>query len=104
MLAKPSLIRFNQDVLVESVGLTAGNGRCGGFYQIGEQGSPQDIYCLDAHIDSHDQSGLLSDIGVLKAGQVLRLDSSPNHQNEAAGQWRLTTLTVRPLGAGTPEP
>lgn len=93
------LIKFNQDVIVESVGLLAGNGQCGGFYQIGENGATQDIYCLDAHIDSHDQSGLLSDIGVLKAGQTLRLDSTPHHQNEAPGRWRLASLTVRLLGA-----
>ena len=89
------LISFNCDVLVESVGLVAGNGQCGGFYRVGENGVTQDIYCLDAHIDSHDQSGLISDIGVLRAGQVLRLDSTPHHQNESPGRWRLATLTVR---------
>ena len=91
------LISFDRDVLVESVGLLAGNGTCGGFYRVGEQGVSLDIYCLDGHIDSHDQSGLISDIGVLKAGQVLRLDSAPHQQNEAAGRWRLASLTVRPL-------
>jgi hypothetical protein len=91
------LISFNHDVLVESLGLISGNGQCGGFYRIGEDGVTQDIYCIDAHIDSHDQSGLLSDIGVLRAGEVLRLDSSPHHQNEAPGKWRLASLTVRPF-------
>ena len=90
------LIKFSRDVLVESVGIIAGNGQCGGFYRVGD-GATLNIYCLDAHIDSHDQSGLITDVGVLKAGQVLCLDSTPHHQNEAPGRWRLASLTVRPL-------
>ena len=74
----------------------AGNGVCGGFYRVGEN-SPLAIYCIDADIDAKDQSGILSDIGVVKAGQKLRLDSSPHFGVEAKGSWRLLTLTVRLL-------
>ena len=41
------LISFNRDVLVESAGLIAGNGQCGGFYRIGEDGVTQDAWLAD---------------------------------------------------------
>ncbi len=88
------LIKFDRDVIVESAAIVAGNGTCGGFYRVGS-GAPLAIYCIDADIDSQDQSGILSDIGVVKAGQTLRLDSSPHHGVESPGQWRLGALTVR---------
>ena len=81
-----------------SAGIVAGNGTCGGFYQVGD-GAPLALYCIDAAIDMKDQSGLLSDIGLLKAGEVLRLDSSPHYGVEAEGRWRLQSLSVRPLAA-----
>ncbi len=88
------LIHFDRDVIVESAAIVAGNGQCGGFYQIGDD-CPLQIYCVDADVDAQDQSGLLSDIGVLKAGQILRLDSSPYLGVEDAGRWRLGALTIR---------
>ena len=88
------VIRFDKAVIVESVALVAGEGACGGFYQIAG-GAPLVIYCVDGDIDAQDQSGILSDLGVLKAGQPLRLDSSPHFGVEAAGQWRLATIAVR---------
>jgi hypothetical protein len=91
------VIRFNRDVIVESAAVAAGkDGACGGFYRVGEA-SPLAIYCVDADIDAQDQSGILSDIGVLKAGETLRLDSSPHLGVEAAGAWRLESLKVREL-------
>jgi len=90
------LIRFGQDVLIESAAIVAGTGTCGGFYQIGDK-APLAIYCVDADNDSKDQQGILSDLGVLKAGEILRLDSSPHHGVEAPGNWRLRELIVRPL-------
>lgn len=90
------LISFDEDVIVESAAIVAGNGSCGGFYRVGDH-APLAIYCVDADIDAKDQSGLLSDIGVLKKGQTLRLDSSPNFGTESPGQWRLGALTVRRL-------
>ena len=89
-------ISFDQDVIVDSAALIAGDGVCGGFYQVGA-GAPLAIYCIDADIDDKDQSGVLSDIGFLKAGEILRLDSSPHYGVEAAGQWRLGALQVRLL-------
>lgn len=90
------LISFDEDVIVESAAIVAGNGTCGGFYRVGDH-APLAIYCVDADIDAKDQSGLLSDIGVLKKGQTLRLDSSPHFGTESPGQWRLGVLTVRRL-------
>jgi arylsulfatase A len=89
-------IRFDRDVLVESAKIIAGNGTCGGFYRMGDK-APLAIYCVDADIDDRDQSGVLSDLGVLRLGEALRLDSSPHHGVEATGQWRLAALTVRVL-------
>lgn len=90
------LISFDRTVVVESVAIVAGNGACGGFYTVGD-GAPLAIYCVDADNDAQDQSGLLSDIGVLPAGRKLRLDSSPHHGVEPEGKWRLASLTIRLL-------
>lgn len=89
------LIQFDRDVIVESAAIVSEKeGQCGGYYQVGN-GSPLAIYCVNADIDAQDQSGILSDIGVLKAGQTLRLDSSPLYDVEDPGNWRLATLSVR---------
>lgn len=90
------LISFDRDVLVESVAIVAGNGVCGGYYQVGDD-APIQIYCVDDDIDDNDQSGVLSDIGVLKKGETLRLDSSPFLGNETPGRWRLGAISVRLL-------
>ena len=90
------LISFDRDVIVESAVIVAGNGIVGGFYRMGDK-APLAIYCVDGDIDAQDQSGLLSDLGVLKKGESLRLDSSPHHGVETPGQWRLGSLTVRVL-------
>ncbi|PHR90440.1 MAG: hypothetical protein COA78_35350 [Blastopirellula sp.] len=90
------LISFSHDVIIESASIVAGNSQCGGFYQVGSH-APLAIYCIDADIDANDQSGKLSDIGILKKGETLRLDSSPHYGSEAAGRWRLADLTVRVL-------
>jgi len=91
-------ISFDRDVLIESVELIAGIGVCGGFYQKGTD-APLAIYCVDADIDSNDQSGILSDIGVLRKGQQLKLQSAPHYGVETKGQWRLGSVTVRFLGS-----
>ncbi len=87
-------ISFDRDVVVESVAVVAGKGVCGGFYRKSNQ-APMAIYCVDADIDENDQSGILSDIGVLKQGEQLVLDSSPHFDVEAEGRWRLAGLKVR---------
>jgi hypothetical protein len=81
---------------VESAAIVAGKGTCGGFYRMGDK-APLAIYCVDADNDSKDQQGILSDLGVLKAGETLRLDSSAHHGAETPGSWRLRQLVVRPL-------
>lgn len=89
-------IQFDQDVIVDSVSLFAGEGACGGFYQVADK-SPLDIYCIDADLEDKDQSGILSDIGVLKAGQELILNSSPHFGVESPGAWQLQSMAVRIL-------
>lgn len=91
------LIRFNRDVIVESTALVAGpNGAAGGFYTVGNK-APLAIYCVDADNDSLDQSGILSDIGILQKGETLRLDSSPHHEVEAQGAWSIRSIAVRTI-------
>ena len=89
-------VMFDHDVIVESVAIVAGNGMCGGFYQVGK-GAPLAIYCVDGDNDAKTQHGVISDLGVLRKGEVLRLDSKPHLGVEAAGQWRLGAITVRIL-------
>ena len=89
-------VMFDRDVIVESVAIVAGNGVCGGFYQVGK-GAPLAIYCVDGDNDAKTQHGVMSDLGVLRQGEVLRLDSKPHLGVEAAGQWRLGAITVRVL-------
>ncbi|QDT09215.1 sulfatase family protein [Planctomycetes bacterium K23_9] len=90
------VLTFSKDVLIQSVAIVAGNGQAGGFYQVGDK-APLAIYCTDDDIDFNDQSGVISDIGVVKAGETLRLDSSPHYGVEAPGRWRLGALTLRQL-------
>ncbi|MEM1294464.1 MAG: arylsulfatase [Verrucomicrobiota bacterium] len=90
------LISFDRDVIVEGAEIVAGNGVCGGFYEVGDH-APLAIYCIDADNDAREQQGVLSDLGVLRKGETLRLDSSPHFGVEAPGQWRLRSLAVRPL-------
>ncbi len=90
------LLSFDRDVIIESVGIVAGNGSCGGFYQMGNS-APLAIYCVDADNDSKEQQAVISDLGLLKKGETLRLDSSRHYGVEPEGQWRLGNITVRPL-------
>jgi arylsulfatase A len=89
-------ISFDRDVLIESASIVAGNGVCGGSCTVGNH-APLAIYCIDADNDAKDQQGILSDLGVLKKGQQLILDSRPHLGVEAAGQWRLGRVVVRAL-------
>ncbi|MCH5374279.1 MAG: hypothetical protein JJ992_09895, partial [Planctomycetes bacterium] len=89
-------IRFDRDVIVESMTIVAGKGACGGFYRVADH-APVQIYCVDADLDAQDQSGILSDVGVLKTGNALRLDSRPYLGVEEPGRWRLAAITIRVL-------
>jgi len=90
------LIRFNRNVVVEHAALLAKGETAGGHFRVGE-GAPLSIYCVNADIDDKDQSGVLSDLGVLKAGQALRLDSQARFPSEDTGNWTLQSLSVRVL-------
>jgi len=90
------LLRFEKDVLIEYAAIRAGEGSCGGFYRMGKS-APLAIYCVDADNDSKEQHSHLSDLGVLRAGEALRLDSSPHYVTEPAGSWHLQKLAVRLL-------
>lgn len=89
-------ITFDQDVVVQNLEVVAGNGNAGGFYQVGED-EPLAVYCIDDDIDEKDQSGVLSDVGVLKKGETLTVSSEPLYGSEAPGQWRLRSISVRKL-------
>lgn len=89
-------LSFDQDVVVQHLAVVAGNGRCGGYYQVGTK-APLAIYCVDGDIDDKDQSGVLSDLGVLRTDEALVLSSAPHLGSETPGQWRLRSISVRPL-------
>ncbi|MEO0445742.1 MAG: hypothetical protein AAF191_06655 [Verrucomicrobiota bacterium] len=90
------LLQFDRKVLIESVSLVAGDGVCGGFWHKGDQ-APLAIYCVDADQDYEDQQGSITDLGVLGAGEVLRLDSASHFGVEKPGRWRLGSIAVRAL-------
>ncbi|MDA9961966.1 arylsulfatase [Opitutales bacterium] len=91
------VIRFKQDVLIESVGLKAGkDGTCGGSLLMGKR-APLAIYCTDKDNDAKNQQGIISDLGILKKGEMLILDANPHLGVETAGSWKLQSLVVRPL-------
>ena len=90
-------LRFQQDVLIESIGLKAGkDGTCGGSLIMGKR-APLAIYCTDKDNDAKDQQGIMSDLGILRKGETLRLEASPHLGVESAGSWKLQSLVVRPL-------
>ena len=90
-------LRFQQDVLVESIGLKAGeDGTCGGSLIMGKR-APLAIYCTDKDNDAKDQQGIMSDLGILKKGEMLILNASPHLGVEAPGSWKLQSLVVRPF-------
>ena len=89
-------LRFEQDVLIESIALRAGDGSCGGSLIKGKK-SPLAIYCMDADNDSNDQQGIISDLGIIKRGERLILDAGPHLGVEQPGSWKLQSLVVRPF-------
>lgn len=89
-------LRFEQDVLIESIALKAGDGSCGGSLIKGKN-SPLAIYCIDADNDAKDQQGIISDLGIIKKGERLILDAGPHLGVEQRGSWKLQSLVVRPF-------
>jgi hypothetical protein len=94
------VLSADQDIIVEAIRLAAGpTGSCGGFFSLGDD-APLPVYCVDAHDEKytkHDHSGELTDLGVLKSGETLVLDSAPHYGVNAPGSWRLQSITVRAL-------
>ncbi len=111
-------IHFDVNVIVESIEFVAGNGQCGGWYQINRSGRPSDrrivrsskamvsdpelaaklqIYCIDGDVDSREQYGALSDLGVLLRGDSITVSSQAHLGVESPGQWRIGSITVRRL-------
>jgi len=86
-------ISFSDDVLIESAAIIAGDGACGGSAKMGQR-APVAIYCIDADNDAQNQTGVLSDLGVLPAGQKLTLSSAGHLEAEQAGAWRLAALNI----------
>ena len=89
-------LTFDRDVILQHCAIVAGNGVCGGFYQIGDD-APMAIYCVDGDVDDKDQSGVLSDLGLVKKGEPVVLSSAPHYGTETPGRWRLKAVSVRPL-------
>ncbi len=89
-------LRFEQDVLLESIALRAGNGSCGGSF-IKAGNAPLAIYCIDADNNPHNQNGIMSDLGIIKKGKRLILNASPHLGVESSGSWKIESLTVRPF-------
>jgi arylsulfatase A len=90
-------LRFQQDVLIESIGLKAGkDGTCGGSLIMGKR-APLAIYCTDKDNDAKGQQGIMSDLGILKKGEMLILNASPHLGVESPGSWKLQSLVVRPF-------
>lgn len=87
-------LTFDKKVVVQHLEIVAGNGQAGGFYQVGND-APLAVYCVDDDIDEKDQSGVLSDIGVLKKGEALTVSSAPHFGSEAEGRWRVQSISVR---------
>ena len=52
------------------------DGTCGGSLLMGKR-APLAIYCTDKDNDAKDQQGIMSDLGILKKGEMLILDASP---------------------------
>ena len=89
-------VSFDQSVLVQSIGLLAGGGKCGGTVRLGSS-APLPIYCLDSDNDSKTQHGEMSDLGILERGEVITIDPTPYLGVESAGSWTLSHLSVRLL-------
>ncbi|MEM6363092.1 MAG: arylsulfatase [Planctomycetota bacterium] len=102
-------ISFEKDVVIESIELAARpNGSCGGFYQV-DDGGRLPIYCIDSDAEKYTKtqhSGILSDVGVLKANRPLTFDSGRLYGANASGSWWLQSIRVRILksSSGTKDP
>ena len=88
-------LRFQQDVMIDSIQLDAGKeGKIGGYLKIGNK--TQNIVKTDRDKKGRGKSVVsLVGLGFLKRGEMLILDPAPLTPNSASGSWKLIGLTAR---------
>ena len=92
-------MQWNRYIVLNQVALLAGPGQCGGSVRLGRK-SPLVIDCLDADLDAKDQQGIMGDLGVLRAGEILQLSSERLHGVEPEGSWMLQRVVFSPVVHG----
>jgi len=90
-------LRFQQDVMIDSIQLDAGKeGKIGGYLKIGNK--TQNIIKTDRGSKGRGKSVVsLVGLGLLKRGDMLILDPSPLTPKSPSGSWKLVGLTARPF-------
>jgi len=90
-------LRFQQDVMIDSIQLDAGSeGSIGGYLKIGNK--TQNIVKTDRGRKGTEKSVVsLVGLGLLKRGDMLILDPSPVTPKSLSGSWKLIGLTARPF-------
>ena len=90
-------LRFQQDVMIDSIQLDAGKkGKIGGYLKIGNK--TQNIVKTDRGRKGRKKSVVsLDGLGLLKRGDMLVLDPSPPTSKSPSGSWKLIGLTARPF-------
>ena len=90
-------LRFQQDVMIDSIQLDAGKeGKIGGYLKIGNK--TQNIIKTDGGNKGRGKSVVsLDGLGFLKRGEMLILDPSPLSPKSPSGSWKLVGLTARPF-------
>jgi len=90
-------LRFQQDVMIDSIQLDAGKeGKIGGYLKIGNK--TQNIIKTDGGDKGRGKSVVsLVGLGLLKRGEMLILDPSPLTPKSPSGSWKLVGLTARPF-------
>ena len=90
-------LRFQQDVMIDSIQLDAGKeGKIGGYLKIGNK--TQNIVKTDrGRKGGHKSVVSLDGIGLLKRGDMLILDPSSLTPKSPSGSWKLIGLTARPF-------
>ena len=90
-------LRFQQDVMIDSIQLDAGKeGKIGGYLKIGNK--TQKIIKTDRGSKGRGKSVVsLVGLGFLKRGDMLILDPSPLTPKSPSGSWKLVGLTARPF-------
>ena len=90
-------LRFQQDVMIDSIQLDAGKeGKIGGYLKIGNK--IQNIVKTDRGKKGRKKSIVsLDGLGFLKRGDMLLLDPSPSTPKSPSGSWKLIGLTACPF-------